>query len=81
MRVEVLMFAGAREAVGARAVKVELSVGAKVCDLRDELMASYPGLRRWRDSAGIALGMEYAGEDEEIRPGVEIAFIPPVSGG
>ena len=45
------------------------------------LAEEFPGLEGHRDSVGFAVNQEYVQDDYRPRPGDEVAFIPPVSGG
>lgn len=45
------------------------------------LAASHPKLREWRLSVRLAVNFEYTSFDHVLKPGDEISFIPPVSGG
>jgi MoaE-MoaD fusion protein len=82
MRVTVRLFAMLRERAGSDSVEIELDESATVADAiaalgRDpqvgDLAAKLP-LR-------IAVNREYAASSDAIRPGDELAAIPPVSGG
>jgi molybdopterin converting factor subunit 1 len=45
------------------------------------LVAMYPELYRWRRSLRLAVNLEYVPFDHPLKPGDEVSFIPPVSGG
>jgi molybdopterin synthase catalytic subunit len=80
MKVSVRLFAGLRERAGAQHVEVELPDGAVVEDLlsamgQTPVGALHPG------ECVVAINREYAGARESVRPGDEIALVPPVSGG
>ena len=81
MDVRVLLFAGLREAAGAREVCVQAPEGASVADVRERLADAYPALRRLLANAGIAVNEEYTDAATRLRPGDIVALIPPVSGG
>lgn len=53
----------------------------RVKDLLDELFSRYDGLSEWDDKLLIAVNHEYSTRDTEIRPGDEVAIMPPVQGG
>jgi MoaE-MoaD fusion protein len=76
VEVKVRLFAMLRERAGAREVLLDLPEGACVRDALDELSALADGL-----PLVMAVNREYAGEDEPLNPGDELALIPPVSGG
>jgi molybdopterin synthase catalytic subunit len=76
MEVRVRLFAMLRERAGSSEVTLELPEGARVRD----------ALARLGDVTGgvpvvMAVNREYAGEDEPLGAGDELALIPPVSGG
>lgn len=75
---KVLFFAHLRDAVGEEFLKLDAS-GKTVAELKVELASKYdlPKL----DTVMTAINEEFASNDEVIRDGDEIAFIPPVSGG
>ncbi len=76
---EVLLFAGLAEAVGRSRLRVEPplpdTVGALAARLREE----WPGLSR--ATFRTAVNQRYAADESPVRPGDELALIPPVSGG
>ena len=76
MEVRVRLFAVLRERAGADRVDVELPDGATVARLREEVEAvtgPVPCL--------VAVNRRYAGDEEVLAPGDEVALVPPVSGG
>jgi molybdopterin synthase catalytic subunit len=76
MQVRVRLFAALRERAGADEVALELPEGARVSDALDRMQALTAGV-----PVVMAVNQEYAGEDEPLHSGDEIALIPPVSGG
>jgi molybdopterin converting factor subunit 1 len=81
VKVEVKLFAAARQFAGAETVQVELPEGAAVADLRGALIERWPAARSIWQHAMFAVDMEFVGDRERIPPQSEIACIPPVSGG
>lgn len=75
---KVLFFAHLRDAVGSEYLSIDAS-GKTVAELKAELSAKY-NLPKM-DTVMTAVNEEFAANDEVIRDGDEIAFIPPVSGG
>jgi sulfur-carrier protein len=75
---KVLFFAHLRDAVGEEFLSVDAS-GKTVEELKADLSAKY-NLPKM-DTVMTAVNEEFASNDEIIRDGDEIAFIPPVSGG
>jgi MoaD family protein len=78
MKVRIKAYGIAREIVGATA-EIELT-GKTVLDLRNALNDRYPALSGLA-SIMIAVNLQYAENDLEIKATDEIVIIPPVSGG
>lgn len=80
MAVEILYFAGARDAAGVAREALDPApptVGA----LRAALAAAHPALARILPRCRIAVDREFAGDDGPVRDGAEVAIVPPVAGG
>ncbi|HJS07271.1 MAG TPA: MoaD/ThiS family protein [Pirellulales bacterium] len=81
MRVNVKLFAAARELAGGESIEVDLPAGATVARLRQELMERLPGVRELLTRSLFAIDCDYAADDKGLEASTEIACIPPVSGG
>jgi molybdopterin synthase catalytic subunit len=81
VKVNVRLFAGLREAVGAREVTIEIPEDASVAELKARLGSAYPAVQPMLERAVCAIDDEYVATDERVREGAEVALIPPVSGG
>jgi MoaE-MoaD fusion protein len=81
VRVRVLFFGAARDAVRAAEIELELRAPANASSALGEVLARYPDLRRFGRSLLLAVNQEYAREDMQVREGDELAVFPPVSGG
>lgn len=81
MKVEVLLFALARDRAGRDTVSVELAEAACVGDLRTALAAAHPELADILSRSMIALDSDFAADTQPLSGAREIACIPPVSGG
>jgi len=83
MQVTVRYFAALRETLGGQE-SVQVSAGATLGALRDQLIASGPShadaLRRGR-SLRCAINQALADEASLLEDGAEVAFFPPVTGG
>jgi len=79
--VRLLAFAGARDVVGAGELSIALARPESARAFLDRLVERFPGLSRHRGSLRLAVNGTYALWDEEVRPGDEVALIPPVAGG
>jgi molybdopterin synthase catalytic subunit len=80
MRVSVRLFAGLRERAGTDRLEVELPDDARVADVLAAMASTPVGALRDRECV-VAVNREYAGADEPVRAGDEVALVPPVSGG
>lgn len=80
-RMTIKLFATLRERAGASELSREFPEGATVAQIWRRLGEEFPALRGHRDSVGFAVNHEYVQGDYRPRPGDEVAFIPPVSGG
>jgi molybdopterin converting factor subunit 1 len=79
--VQALFFAAYRDLLGTSKLDVQLPEGSTVGDLVRELRgrgAPFDSLPR---DPAIAVNRTYALASEPLRPGDEVAFIPPVAGG
>jgi len=81
MKVNVKLFAVAKQRVGASAVEVEIAPPATVRALRGALVEQFPALKDVVPHVRFAVNSEYAADATTISPHSEIALIPPVSGG
>lgn len=80
MNVTVRLFAGLRERAGSDSVSVELPEGASVAELLAAMEQTPVGALGPR-SCVVAINREYAAIGAHVRPGDEVALVPPVSGG
>ena len=81
MRVRILAFATATEALGAPEVELELDDGLDVGALKGELERRYHALGELWQRLAVAIDGEVVGDDASIPDGAEVALLPPVSGG
>jgi molybdopterin synthase catalytic subunit len=81
VKVTVRLFAGLREAAGARELTLELTDGASIADIKRRFGDAYPAVRPLLGRVVCAVDDEYVADDETVREGAEVALIPPVSGG
>lgn len=81
MKLKVLAFGAAQDAVGAQKVVLELDKSvSSVGELKTFLIQKYPELGDLV-SFLIAVNARYAYDKTQITSGDEIAIIPPTSGG
>jgi molybdopterin converting factor subunit 1 len=81
MRVRLLAFASASEALGTAERDWELAEGARVADLTAALARAAPALAPLLPRLAVALDGELVRGDAPLRDGAEVALLPPVSGG
>lgn len=82
MLIDVLLFAGLRQAAKTDRVQVEVEPGATANDLIDQLkLRSGLGDLLSRLPVRVAVNREYVEGDRVIRDGDEVALVPPISGG
>ena len=80
MKIEILTFGIAREICGGRLIHIDMEEGADTDRLRQQLAEQFPALSGLAHLS-IAVNSEYVTGPVVLRPGDEIAIIPPVSGG
>jgi molybdopterin synthase sulfur carrier subunit len=80
MTVNILTFGIAKEILGSASVGIQLNEGVTVGNLKGQLEQQYAKLKQLTSFA-IAVNGAYGNADTIIKPGDEIAIIPPVSGG
>ena len=85
MKVKVLFFAGLREQLGTSSEEIELPAGVgTVAGLRAHLKArggAYEKAFSDKSLVRIAVNQEMVSAVNPIKPGDEVAFFPPVTGG
>jgi molybdopterin converting factor subunit 1 len=79
MKVQVRLFAAARELVGEGQLVYELPGGATLQELVQDLFRLYPNLAEMR--LRFAVNAVYVGQDAPLHDGDVVACIPPVGGG
>jgi molybdopterin synthase catalytic subunit len=80
MSIEILYFAGARDAAGLQRESLADSC-LTVAALRAKLLERHPKLGRILDRCKIAVNEEFAEETSLIQDRAVVAVVPPVSGG
>ena len=81
MRIRLLAFASAGDALGAGELDLVLPEQARVADLRAWLDARYPALAPLWPRLAVAINGAIAKSDDALSEGAEVALLPPVSGG
>lgn len=81
MPVRALFFAVYRERLGVSELPVDIGDGATVADLVAALRARGTPFDALPVDPAVAVNRTYVPLTESLRPGDEVAFIPPVAGG
>lgn len=81
MKIHVRLFAGLHDLLGQRQVTLELSEGATVAQLQEQLCREYPVVTPFLSTLVCAVDEEYVPAEHPLRDGDDVALIPPVSGG
>jgi molybdopterin converting factor subunit 1 len=79
MRIRVLFFGALREKMGRGEAVLEVGEGTIVRDVLNVYKERMPEFA-W-DSIAVAVNLEYAGVEDSLCDGDEVALLPPVSGG
>ncbi|MEA3341569.1 MAG: MoaD/ThiS family protein [Chloroflexota bacterium] len=81
IKVNVLFFATMRSLAGKKNEEVELPDGARINDLKDELIARYPDGKLAIKSMLAVINHVFSDAETELADGDEVALFPHVSGG
>lgn len=81
MRINVKLFAGARQRAGSDHLSVELPEPATVAQVRAALAQRCPELASWSRHLIVTVDRDYVPDDQVVSEGSEVACFPPVSGG
>lgn len=81
MKLDVKLFAAARQLACQESVPVTLDSGATVADLRRALEQACPSLQPLLGHVLFAVDQQYATDQTPLSSEMEVACIPPVSGG
>jgi molybdopterin synthase catalytic subunit/molybdopterin converting factor small subunit len=81
MKIHLLAFASAGDALGASEMALEMPEGSRVADLRSRLDREHPGIVPLWPRLAVAVDGRIVSPDEPLADGIEVALLPPVSGG
>ena len=81
MRIEVRLFAQARERVGSGSARLDLPEVARIAEDLTALELAYPCLSELRPHLAVAVDGALARVDDALTADCELALLPPVSGG
>ena len=78
---KVRFFAQLRDLIGSDTLDVDLTNGATVSELLEQIYKRFPALRSHDKSILVAAGLEFVDRNYNLKPGDEISVMPPVQGG
>ncbi|HEV3099638.1 MAG TPA: MoaD/ThiS family protein [Candidatus Udaeobacter sp.] len=78
---KVRFFAQLRDLIGSDTLDVDLTNGATVSDLLEQIYKRFPALRSHDKSMLVAAGLEFIDRNYKLKRGDEISIMPPVQGG
>ena len=81
MKVTVVAFATASDVLGRDGLEITLPDGSAVIDLHHVLVERHPELEPIWKRLAVAVDGEVVGGSHPLADGVEVALLPPVSGG
>lgn len=81
MKVRAQFYAQLRDLIGVDEMEVELPKGETVRELLEKIYAHRPALRAHDRSILVGAGLEFVDRNYKLKPGEEIAIMPPVQGG
>jgi molybdopterin synthase catalytic subunit/molybdopterin converting factor small subunit len=81
MKIRLLAFASAADALGCGEMEFELPDGSRVSDLRRRLDADHPRLAPLWSRLAVALDGRIVPAEAPLADGAEVALLPPVPGG
>lgn len=81
MKVDVQFFSYFKDATGCESASEDLPDGATVQTLMKRLHERFPKLAPAARSTLVAIDLEYARPDQELKGGDQVSLFPPVQGG
>ncbi|MFN9852135.1 MAG: MoaD/ThiS family protein [Planctomycetota bacterium] len=85
VKMEVRLFAGAREAIGRECITIEVGEICTARVVKETIARMYPEIAPLVRASRIAAGNAFVADDDRLESAIEtgktIALIPPVSGG
>jgi len=81
MKVNVQLFARARDLAGTGRVELDVPAPARVAELKQSLADRFPQVSGLLPNLLVAVGTDYADDRTLLSPDAEVACFPPVSGG
>jgi molybdopterin synthase sulfur carrier subunit len=81
--IRILFFAQLRENFGRPVVELDICLETSLAEVRQLLIKKFPELQNLLNQKNILMSVnqEYATNATLVKPGDEVAFFPPVTGG
>jgi MoaD family protein len=81
VKIEVQFFSYFKDAAGCTEATEEVPERTTVRQLMERIHARFPKLAPAARSTLVAIGLEYASPDQQLKDGDEVSLFPPVQGG
>jgi len=81
MVIRVLFFGVLKDVAGRSAESTTVPDGSTVKDLLEQYRQTFPAIEKWLPSLAVSVNQQYSPASTALKPGDEVAFLPPVSGG
>ena len=81
MKIQIKLFAAARELSDNGEIGLEVADGILVKDMKQEISNAYPKMSELILRSAVSVNREFATDESVVQENDEIALIPPVSGG
>ena len=81
MKITVHFYSYFKELTGCSETREEISDGAPIADLFQQLSQKFPKLEAMRKSTLVAVGIDYQTWDYVLTDGDQVSLFPPVQGG
>ena len=81
MQITVSFYSYFRDLTGATEATETIDAGSTIADLLTQLFTRFPKLEAMQNSMLVAVGLEYARRDYELKEGDQVSLFPPVQGG
>lgn len=79
--IKILFFAHLKDLSGVDREVLEVYLPLRVVELKRMIVARFPMLAERMTNVLVAVNQQYAGDEDVVQAGDEVAFFPPVSGG
>lgn len=81
MTIRAQFYAQLRDAAGSSYLDIDVTEGATIYDLLEQVYVKIPALRAHDKAIVVGAGLEFVDRNYKMKSGEEIAIMPPVQGG